>query len=439
MTWNISYFYFMREDYLHYLWRYQKLDHQEMRTADGLHVKVISPGAHNLLSGPDFFNSRVLIGDQEWAGNVEIHLRSSDWYMHSHESDPAYDNVILHVVWVHDVEVFRKDNTSLPVVEICHLVAPETVNSYEDLCSNNGNRWINCQNDFGEVDDFFLNNWLERLYVERLEKKSLLIKHIFENLAGDWEAVLFKMLAKNFGLNINGDAFLSVAASIPFSVVRKLRGNRLQLEAIFLGQAGLLSGDCEEPYFLSLKEEYNYLRKKFGLNAQGVLPVKYFRLRPDNFPEVRLAQLAGIYNKHASLFNVLINCAQAKDLYKLLEVEVNDFWKTHYTFYKSHSPKRKALSTNFMDLLIINTVVPLKFCYARSKGKEEGWEEFSMIEAVAPEENQVIKKFSSLRPQVAENALRSQALLQLKNEYCDKNACLSCAIGVKLLQREPQF
>ncbi|NJW54803.1 DUF2851 family protein, partial [Salinimicrobium oceani] len=159
-----------------------------------------------------------------------------------------------------------------------------------------------------------------------------------------------------FGLNTNGEAFLSIAASIPFSVVRKLRRNSLQLEAIFLGQAGLLSGDCEEPYFLNLREEYDYLRKKFQLNSQGVLPVKYFRLRPDNFPEVRLVQLAALYSKHASLFNVLINCAEAKEFYKLMDLEINDFWKTHYTFYKSHSPRRKTLSTNFMDLVIINTV-----------------------------------------------------------------------------------
>ena len=358
--------------------------------------------------------------------------------MHNHESDPAYDNVILHVVWIHDVEVFRKDNTGLPVVELHNRVPAETLQSYKDLYSGNGNRWINCENDFGEVDDFLLNNWLERLYVERLEEKNLLVKDIFESLAGDWEAVLFRMLAKNFGLNINGEAFLSIAASIPFSVVRKVRENRLQLEAIFLGQAGLLSGDCEEPYFQNLKQEYYYLRKKFNLNTQGVLPVKYFRLRPDNFPEVRLVQLAAIYHKHASLFNVLINCAEAKDVYELMDVEINAFWKTHYTFLKSHSPRRKKLSPRFIDLLIINTVVPLKFSYASSKGKEEGWEGFTMMEAVAPEENQIIEKFRSLRPQVAGNALRSQALLQLK-KMCDKNACLNCAIGVKLLQKEHQF
>jgi len=285
----------MREDYLHYLWKYQKLDHRALKTADGSTVQVISPGAHNFLSGPDFFNSRLLIGDQEWAGNLEIHLRSSDWYMHGHENDPAYDNVILHVVWEHDVEVYRKDNSPLPTVEIKNLVLPEAVRSYDELCSKSSNRWINCENDLQDVEDLIMQNWLERLYLERLEQKTTLINTFLEKSAGDWEVVLFRMLAKNFGLNINGESFLSIAASIPFAVVRKTRGKLIQLEALLLGQGGFLEKQCEEPYFHQLKEEYIYLKHKFGLSREGILPVKYFRLRPDNFPEIRLVQLAAVY------------------------------------------------------------------------------------------------------------------------------------------------
>lgn len=429
----------MREDYIHYLWQYQKFDFREMTTSDGFPVKVISPGTHNLLSGPDFFNSRLLIGNQEWAGNVEIHIRSSDWYMHGHENDPAYDNVILHVVWVHDVEVYRKDNTPMPVVEIQNLVAPETVRSYENLCSGSSNRWINCENDFAEVDDFLLDNWLERLYVERLENKNRLINKLFESLAGDWEAVLFHMLAKSFGLNINGESFLSMAASIPFSVVRKIRGNPHQLEALFLGQAGILEKPCEEPYFKNLKEEYNYLQKKFRLHNRGVLPVKYFRLRPDNFPELRLVQLAAVYHKHASLFAALVRCGNEKEIYEFFDIELPQFWNTHYTFTKEHSFRKKNFTGKFLDLLIINTVVPVKFSFLKSKGKEDFEEVLAIMEKVTSEENQIIKKFSVLHPGIAQNAKRSQALLQLKKEYCEKNACLQCAIGIKLLQKEHQF
>lgn len=432
-------FIFMREDYLHYLWQYQKFNHPQMKTSEGVEVKVISPGTHNHLSGPDFFNSRLSIGGQEWAGNVEIHLRSSDWYMHGHEQDPAYDNVILHVVWVHDVEVYRKDNSPLPVVEIRQLVDPDTVHSYENLCSNAGGRWINCENDFADIDDFLLESWLERLFVERLEKKTSLVNHFLERSAGDWEAVLFQMLAKNFGLNINGEAFRNIAGSIPFSVVRKSRGNLLQLEALLLGQAGLLEQECEEPYFLRLQEEYRFLTKKYRLDRGGVLPVKYFRLRPDNFPEIRLVQLASVYHSHSSLFSLLLKCSEVKDIYNIFNVEVSGFWNLHYTFSRSHAFRKKNFSRKFLDLLIINTVVPLKFTYIKSKGRDDFEEVFRILEAVACEENQVVNKFRSIRPGVAQNAGHSQALLHLKKEYCEQNACLRCAVGLKILQKEPQI
>lgn len=428
----------MREDYLHYLWKYQKLNHRDLRTSDGFSVKVISPGIHNLLSGPDFFNSRLLIGEQEWAGNLEIHLRSSDWYMHGHENDPAYDNVILHVVWEHDVEIYRKDNTALPVVEIKDLVLAGALNSYEELCLISSNRWINCENDLREVDDFLMNNWLERLYLERLEQKTELINTLLEKSAGDWEAVLFRMLAKNFGLNINGESLLSIASSIPFAVVRKTRANLVQLEALLLGQGGFLEKELEEPYFQQLKAEYTYLQRKFNLSREGVLPVKYFRLRPDNFPELRLVQLAAVYHKNQALFSSLEKASDLNDVYNLFKIQVNDFWSTHYTFSSSHRIRKKNFSRKFLDLLIINTVVPVKFNYFRSKGKDIE-ELLGIIEAIAPEDNQIIKKFAALRPAFALNALQSQALLQLKKEYCEKNACLQCAVGIKILQKEPQM
>jgi hypothetical protein len=428
----------MQEDYLHYLWQYQKIGLKELRTQNGLPVRVIKPGSHNLLSGPDFFNSRLLIGEQEWAGNLEIHLRSSDWYMHGHENDPAYDNVILHVVWEHDVDVYRKDNTALPVVEIKDLVLPEALHSYENLCSGSSGRWINCENDIGDIEDFLMENWMERLYLERLEQKTILINSLLEKSAGDWEAVLFRMLAKNFGLNINGEAFLSIAASIPFPVIRKIRGNMLQLEAVLLGQAGLLEKEQEAPYYKQLKEEYHYLRRKFGLSGEGVLPVKYFRLRPDNFPEIRLVQLAAVYHRNPTLFGSLGKTTDLKEIYGLFNIQFEDFWSTHYTFSSSHAVRKKKFSNKFLDLLIINTIVPVKFTYARKKGQDID-EIISIVEAIAPEENQIIKRFKSLRSSCAGNAMQSQALLQLKKEYCEKNACLKCAVGIKILQKVPQI
>ncbi len=427
----------MREDYLHYLWQFQKFNSLDLKTVEGSKVQVISPGLQNQLSGPDFFNARLLIGNQEWAGNVEIHLRSSDWYMHGHETDPAYDNVILHVVWVHDVEIFQKDNSPLPVIELQGLVSFESLQTYQELCTDNSLKWISCQEDFSHVDDFLLNNWLERLYVERLEKRSALIEELLLKAAGDWEAVLFQMLARNFGLNVNGEAFLSIAVSIPFAVTRKM--NLLQLEALLLGQAGLLDRDQEDPYFQKLKQEFFFLKHKFKLPSGGILPVKYFRLRPDNFPELRLVQLAAVYYKQKSLFSALQKCSTPQQVYELFDAELSDFWNTHYTFSRSHSPRKKKLTKKFIDLLIINTVVPIQFSYLKSKGKDGLDTALPLIKAIAPEHNEVISQFRSLRPSVAPGAMESQALLQLKKEYCERKACLSCAVGLKILQQQAQF
>ncbi len=427
----------MQEDYLHYLWQFQKFNNLELKTVEGTTVQVNSPGSHNELSGPDFFNARLLIGGQEWAGNVEIHLRSSDWYMHGHETDPAYDNVILHVVWEHDVEIFRKDNSPLAVVELKDLIPSENFDAYRNLRSDNSLKWINCQEDFSLVDDFLLNNWLERLYVEKLEKRSALIQELLSKAAGDWEAVLFQMLAKNFGLNVNGEAFLSIATSIPFKVTRKL--HLLQLESLLLGQAGLLSGSHEEPYFLLLKEEYLFLKHKLKLSSDGVVPVKYFRLRPDNFPELRLVQLAAVYHKQRSLFSSLQKCKNSQQVYDLFNTDVSEFWNSHFTFTRKHSPRKKKLTYQFLDLLIINTVVPIQFSYLKNKGKEGFEKVLPLIESIAPEKNEVIRRFRSLRPSVAPGALQTQALLQLKKEYCDKKACLKCAVGLKILQQQPQI
>ncbi|WP_029038524.1 DUF2851 family protein [Salinimicrobium xinjiangense] len=428
----------MREDYLHYLWKFQKIEHWRLQTSDGLPVKVVSPGTHNLFSGPDFFNARLLIGGQQWAGNLEIHLRSSDWYLHGHETDPAYDNVILHVVWEHDVEVFRKDNSSLPVVEIKHLVQNGALDAYNELCSGSSNRWINCEDDLPQIEEFLLENWLERLYLERLEQKTALINTLLEKSAGDWEAVLFQLLARNFGLNVNGEAFMGIARSIPFGVIRKTRGNLLQLESLLLGQGGFLKGDHEEPYYRKLQEEYAYLKRKFALSGEGILPSKYFRLRPDNFPEIRLVQLAAVYHKNENLFSSLEKISEAQDIYQLFQIQLNEFWSSHYTFSSGHRPRKKNFSRKFLDLLIINTVVPVKFSWLKSKGKAiDGL--FEIMESIAPEENQIIKKFRTLRPENLNNALQSQGFLQLKKEYCDKNACLQCAVGLKILQKEPQI
>ena len=238
----------MQEDFLHYIWQYKKLDVLHLKTTQNEPLDVISVGQYNLNSGPDFFNAQLKIGGQQWAGNVEIHIKSSDWFIHNHEQDSAYDNVILHVVWEYDTEVYRKDNTEIPTLELQNYIDKQLLENYEKLYSKQ-NKWINCENQFAEIDLFVVDHWLERLFFERLERKSNVIQELLSNSKNDWEAVLFKMLAKTFGLKVNGEAFFSLVQSVDFSIIRKTQSRQEQLEALLFGQAGLLEHDLQDPYY----------------------------------------------------------------------------------------------------------------------------------------------------------------------------------------------
>jgi len=424
----------MRENFLHYIWKHKKFEVSNLKTSKGETITLVSVGQHNFNSGPDFFNAKLKIDEQLWAGNVEIHIKSSDWYLHGHENDVNYDNVILHVVWEHDTEIFRKDNTSIPTLGLKDYVNISAINNYEKLFSKT-QKWINCENDFKSVDDFVINNWLERLYFERLERKSEEIEGFLKDSTNNWEAVLFKMLFKNFGLKVNGDAFLSIVNSFDYSIIRKSQPSVLALEALFFGQAGLLDDDIQDSYFLELVNEYQFLKQKFKLSNQSVAPLQFFRLRPLNFPTIRLSQLASLYHSHQNLFSKVIETKTIEEIYSLFSVCTSSFWETHYTFNKTSKKSKKRISKTFIDLLIINTIIPIKFSYAKEQVKEIDDVIVSLIQHIDSEKNNIIEKFNSLKP-ISKTALQSQALLQLKNEYCDKNKCLQCAIGNFVLNNE---
>jgi len=286
----------MSEDFLHYIWKFKKFEFHNLKTVAGDALNIRSGGTHNLNSGPDFFNSQLQINNQLWAGNVEIHVKSSDWYVHNHETDKAYDNVILHVVWEHDTDIFRKDNTKIDTLELKDYVAKNVLLNYQHLLAKKHNA-INCERDFATVNDFVMNNWLERLYFERLERKSTIITSLLKNSKYNWEAVLFKLLTKNFGLNVNGDAFMSLANSLNFSIVRKVSGHQINLEALLFGQSHLLDIDSEDAYLINLIKRYSYQSHKFNLNNKNVIKPQFFRLRPQNFPTIRLSQLASLYHE----------------------------------------------------------------------------------------------------------------------------------------------
>ncbi|GGG54479.1 DUF2851 family protein [Bizionia arctica] len=423
----------MQEDFLHYVWQYKKLDVIHLKTSQYEILEIVSVGQHNTNSGPDFFNAQLKIAGQLWAGNVEIHIKSSDWFVHNHETDKAYDNVILHVVWEHDTEIFRKDNSIIPTLELKGYVDSHVFQNYTKLLSAK-NKWINCESDFAEVDKFIVDSWLERLYIERLERKSRTIETLLEDSKNNWEAVLFKMLAKNFGLKVNGDAFFSLANSIDFSVIRKLKTNQTALEALFLGQAGLLEEDIQDSYFLELQKEYLFLKQKFQLSHTEVIPIQFFRLRPQNFPTIRLSQLATLYSLHANLFSKIIALDSKKDLYNLFQVATSVFWESHYSFGKQSKLASKKIAKPFIDLLLINTIIPLKFAYSRYQGTDINETLLELIQHIPSEKNSIVQAFNKLK-NVSHSALQSQGLIQLKSEYCDKNKCVQCVIGNMLINK----
>ena len=422
----------MKEEFLHYLWKFKKFDPLNLKTFNGEEITIINVGQYLELAGPDFFNAQITIGNQKWAGNVEIHIKSSDWYVHHHERDEVYENVILHVVWEHDTEIFRKNNTEIPVLELKKYVDAATITNYQSLISPKS--WIFCEKQLKEIDGFTINNWLERLFFERLERKSKPIFELLVQTKRDWEAVLFCLLAKNFGLNTNGEIFSKIAQSIPFSVIRKENFEVENLEALLLGSAGLLDSEKEDTYFKDLKFRYFYLLHKYQLEKRIFEPVQFFKHRPDNFPTIRLSQLANLYHGQQNLFSRISTATSAKGIYEIFEISASDYWQNHYQFDKESPKKKKKLSRSFVDLITINTIIPLQFAYAKSQAKEISEDLIQLLNEVAPEKNAIMDKFNSFGIK-SKNAFESQSLLQLKNEYCNKSRCLECAIGMDLLKR----
>ncbi|WP_411032299.1 DUF2851 family protein [Spongiimicrobium sp. 3-5] len=423
----------MREDLLHFVWKYKKLQLEDLFTSKGETVTILDVGFHNYLAGPDFFNAKVKIHNQVWAGNVEIHLKSSDWYAHGHEKDPSYNNVILHVVWEDDIDIFRKDNSELPTLELRSYITTDVIQAYKTLFDKKDISYINCEREIGKIDSFLLGNWLERLYFERLEQKSDLVKHLMARSKNDWEQVLFLLLLKNFGSKINGDSFLSIGKAVDFSIVRKISQNAFQLESVLMGLAGLLQPDSDaDLYHQELKKEYRYLQNKFNLTAIGVQQPDFFKLRPLNFPTIRLSQLANLYAKQPNLFSQIIEASTLDAVYDIFQIEASSYWTTHFTFGKSSGKNKKKLTKSFVDLIVINTILPLKFCYGQETGTEVNEDIVKIISGLKKERNRVILNFEDFGVNV-KSAMDSQAILQLFNAYCSKNKCLQCAIGTRLL------
>jgi len=424
----------MKEDFLHYVWKYKLFNKNTLVSTKKEVIHILKSGTHNFNAGPDFLNATIEIDHQIWVGNIEIHLKSSDWYAHHHEADANYDATILHVVYEHDVDVYLKDNVILPTLVLQGLIAPDLLHQYQKLLTANS-LWIPCESQINTIDSFIFSNWKERLFFERLERKSVLIQELLLHENNDFEAVLFQLLAKNFGLKVNGEAFLLLSKSIDFSVFRKVRSDEHQLMALLFGQAGFLEDEIQEIQHISLKKEYAYLQHKYQLKPISKQQFSFFRMRPTNFPTIRMAQLGSLYHLHQNLFSKLMQVSKSEDFYSLFSVSISAFWQTHYTFETSSKKSPKKLTKAFVDLLIINTIIPLKFVFEKQKGILNATDILAILHQIKPEKNSIISKFKELKMN-ATSAFDSQALLELKNNYCAVKRCLECAIGNSILNKK---
>lgn len=420
----------MKERFLHFIWRSKLFNTLDLRTTSGEQLVIKNVGLLNENAGPDFLNARVKIGQQLWVGNVEIHLNSSQWYEHGHHNDIRYSTVVLHVVWEHDLTVFNKSNSKIPTLALKNLVAANLLKRYEKIYKTSSNK-LACATDINTISKLKFNHWLDRLFVERLEMKVLRLNSSYKRVNQDWEGLLYTSLTTSFGLKINSESFSFLAEILPFNIVRKNLHDLHSLEALFLGTAGLLHGQrCN--YQLQLNKSYGFLKKKYELNSLNPGHVQFFRLRPLNFPTIRLSQLAALYHKNTHLFSRFRHCNTITEIYDIFHVKASHFWDTHYTFDTKSKKKQKWVSKRFIDILIINVIVPLKYFYSSHSGISNRLDVINLMESLKPERNSIISEFENLGIEV-NNALISQSLIQLKNNYCDKKRCLDCDIGKALI------
>jgi hypothetical protein len=430
------------EKLLHYVWKHKMLPLGELKTTDGLNIEVIDPGLHNMNAGPDFFNAKVKIDGTLWVGNVEIHDKASDWYTHGHDKDEHYDNVILHVCGEIDTEVKTHGGISLPQVK---LNVPDSVmQNYKQLLSVD--QYPPCYKIIPDLTKLMVHSWMSALQTERLEQKTEAILGRVDKCNGDWEAGYFMTLARNYGFGINGDAFEQWAANVPLHDVDHHRDNLFQIEAIFMGQAGLLEQDAiperyrkdamDEGYFSKLRNEYLYMRHKFNLQPMEHKLWRFLRLRPQNFPHIRISQLANLYYQRKAGLSDIVDCDTVKKATELLKTNVTPYWETHYTFGSESGNNQKNLSPFSLNLIMINTVIPMLFAYGRHKSNDAYCDRaFDFLEQLKAENNYIVRMWKECGLNV-ENAGDSQALVQLKKEYCDKKDCLRCRIGYEYLKRQ---
>lgn len=419
------------EQLLHYVWKHKIFPLKELKTTTGQQVEVIDTGLANTDAGPDFFNAKLKLDGVLWIGNIEIHERSSDWFKHGHHADAGYNSVILHIASEIDTEISRSNGERIPQIQ---LICPEAVRTnYKELLETDN--YPPCYRIIPSLPPFTAHSWMTALQMERFEQKATLLNERLKRCQGNWEDAFFITLARNFGFGLNGDAFETWAHRLPFRAVDKHRNDLFQIEAIFFGQAGILEDSDGDGYYLRLKKEYTYLQHKFGLIPMDASLWRFLRLRPANFPHIRIAQLACLYHRAYGLLSRIMETETLQGVRDILKGGTSEYWLTHYTFGGSSPSRPKTLSNTSLDLLIINTVVTFLYAYGLHKGNRVLCARAgSFLEELKAENNYITRMWEQCGMK-ASNAADSQALIQLKKEYCDKKKCLYCRIGYEYLKR----
>ena len=422
----------MTEEFLLYIWQHKLFYSNNLSLTNKENIIINSTGIRNNDSGPDFFNAKIKLSNIEWIGNIEIHIKSSDWEKHKHQNNKNYDNIILHVVYENDKNIFRKSGEVIPTLELKNKFNELIFEKYKELITSQ--RWIPCEYSIKTIERFHFEMWLERMLVDRIEKKVDNIQKHFELNISNWEQTFYEQLSSSFGFKVNSFAFEQLAKSIPIQYLGKHKNNQFQIEALLFGQAGMLAKDFKDEYPKKLKTEYQILKTKYKLEPIEDELWKFSKLRPSNFPTIRIAQLASLIYNSTSLFSKIINSNSIREIKTFFDVQMSEYWFEHYNFDKKTRVISNNLGNSSTNLIIINTIIPFLYFYGKYYDNDIYKKRaLYFMDLLPAEDNSIIRKFKELNINTS-TAFRSQALLQLKKEYCDKKKCLECGIGNILLK-----
>ena len=422
----------INEEFLHFVWKFQLFDFSDLQSTNQASLQILKPGLHNHNAGPDFLNARVRIGDILWCGDVELHVKSSDWYAHNHQVDENYDTVILHVVYENDVEVKSRSGESIICLELKGLIPEKYTSEYDTLFHSISN--LPCSYAIGNLDRLFWESYSERLLIERLESKMAWVQKVFLAANKDYQECFYRLLAYALGLKINAEPMLDLVDATPLLMLQKHRPDRTKIEALLYGQSGLLKRKYVDDYPKELQQEYKFYVEKYHLQSISPHQWKFFRLRPSSFPSLRISYLADFVLKSEPIFEELFHFQNLKSILPFFNLSLSDYWKEHYVFDKKVKTLNKSLGKSTIDLVLINAVLPFCFFYARQKSDEEMMMRVvDSFRALKYEDNKIIRYYKEAGVEV-KSAFKSQALIHLHQQYCIPRKCLNCRVFNQILK-----